>query len=229
MSSKLEPRDGVRPRSRARSGATRGAGAQRYVALLRGINVGGKNLVPMPALQAFFLDEGFVDVATYIQSGNVLFSSPDAVPALEPRLEEALSRAFGFQATVVVRSADALGAVVDAAPAGFGSRPDQHRYDVVFLKAPLTAATAVEGIRAKPGVDRVFAGEGVLYFSRLIARASQSHLTRIVGTPAYRSMTIRNWNTTTRLAALAGAAPTEPTPPRGSADPRRPAGARSRR
>lgn len=203
----------------------------RYVALLRGINVGGKNLVPMPALKAFFLDQGFVDVATYIQSGNVLFSSTDAGPVLEPRLEAALSRAFRFQATVVVRSAGALRAVVESAPAGFGSRPDQHRYDVVFLKAPLTAAIAVEGMSAKPGVDRVFAGEGVVYFSRLIARASQSHLTRIVGTPAYRSMTIRNWNTTTRLAALAAAPDAqEPTPARrGAEHPRRPARAKSRR
>jgi uncharacterized protein (DUF1697 family) len=54
----------------------------------------------------------------------------------------------------------------------------------------------------KPGVDRAVAGDGVLYFSRLIARASQSHLARIVGTPVYRHMTIRNWNTSSRLLGL---------------------------
>jgi hypothetical protein len=66
----------------------------------------------------------------------------------------------------------------------------------------LTAAEAMKGVSAKPGVDQVFAGDGVLYCSRLISKASQSQLTRLVGTPAYRNMTIRNWTTTTKLLDL---------------------------
>ncbi len=57
----------------------------------------------------------------------------------------------------------------------------------------------MKSVSRKPGVDRVFAGDGVLYFSRLISRATQSHLSRVVGTPAYQNMTIRNWNTTAKL------------------------------
>jgi uncharacterized protein (DUF1697 family) len=57
-------------------------------------------------------------------------------------------------------------------------------------------------VSARPGVDRVFAGDGVLYFSRLISRAAQSHLSRVVGAPAYQNMTIRNWNTTVKLFDL---------------------------
>ena len=59
-----------------------------------------------------------------------------------------------------------------------------------------------QAVRVNPAVDRVHTGESVLYFSRLVSKASQSHLSRVVGTPAYRNMTIRNWNTTTRLLDL---------------------------
>jgi uncharacterized protein (DUF1697 family) len=91
---------------------------------------------------------------------------------------------------------------VEKAPSGFGRQPTMYRYDVIFLKDPLTATDALTSVNAKPGVDRVCAGDGVLYFDRLISRAAQSHLSRIVGTPAYRNMTIRNWNTTASLFQL---------------------------
>jgi uncharacterized protein (DUF1697 family) len=174
-----------------------------YVALLRGINVGGTNLIKMPALRACFESQGFGDVATYIQSGNVLFSarSPDQL-ALTHRIEAALSKSFPYRSTVVVRSIDQMKAIVDGAPKGFGRRPAAYRYDVIFLKEPLSVGDAMRSVTAKPGVDRVFSGERVLYFSRLISKASQSHLSRIVTTPAYQYMTIRNWNTTSKLFEL---------------------------
>ena len=92
--------------------------------------------------------------------------------------------------------------VVRRAPKGFGSEPAKYRYDVLFLKPPLTAAAAMKSIKTRDGVDQAFPGSGVLYFSRLIAKATQSQLSRIVGTPIYKSLTIRNWNTTTTLFRL---------------------------
>jgi uncharacterized protein (DUF1697 family) len=179
-----------------------------YVALLRGINVGGKNLIGMPALKACFEAQGLRDVATYIQSGNVLFTTDlSDRRRLTRRIEEALSKTFRCRSRVVVRSLGEMKAIVGGAPKGFGSRPAAYRYDVVFLKAPLTAEEAMKGVTAKPGVDRVFAGDGVLYFSRLTSKASQSHLSRIIGTPAYQNMTIRNWNTTSRLFELMAGMP----------------------
>ena len=171
-----------------------------YVALLRGINVGGSNLIRMAALKACFEAEGFSDVATYIQSGNVLFTASRARQhALTGQIEKALSRTFAYQSRVVVRSFEQMKVTVEKAPKGFGGQPAAYRYDVIFLKDPLTPDEAMKSVRPKPGVDRVFAGDGVLYFSRLVSRAAQSHLSRIVGTPAYQNMTIRNWNTTARL------------------------------
>ena len=174
-----------------------------YVALLRGINVGGKNLIRMPALKACFEDNGFDDVATYIQSGNVLFASSETRnAALTGRIEAMLSESFDYLPTVVVRSRKQMRAIVDGAPKGFGSRPDEYRYDAIFLKEPLTAKKAIGEVPTNPAVDTAHAGTGVLYFSRLIAKATASRLGKIVASPIYPSVTIRNWNTTTKLLSL---------------------------
>ena len=175
----------------------------RYVALLRGINVGGKNLIKMPALKACFEAKGFGNVATYIQSGNVLFVSPETgVAGLTQRVEAMLADAFGYEATVVVRNRTQMRAVVQRAPKGFGAEPGKYRYDVIFLKEPLTAKVAMTSVPTAPGVDEAHAGTGVLYFSRLIEKATQSRLNRIISSPIYPSVTIRNWNTTTRLESM---------------------------
>ena len=174
-----------------------------HVALLRGINVGGKNLIRMPALKACFEANGFGDVATYIQSGNVLFGSSETKAAeLTSRIEAMLGETFGYVATVVVRNRRQMGTIVERAPAGFGSEPARYRYDVIFLKEPLTAKAALKTVPTNPEVDGVHAGTGVLYFSRLISKATRSRLNRIISSPIYPSVTIRNWNTTTRLIGM---------------------------
>lgn len=175
----------------------------RYVALLRGINVGGKNPIRMADLKASFERNGFEDVATYIQSGNVVFAT-DGVSqgALTDRIERMLADAFDLDASVVVRSQRQMRGIVERAPEGFGADPAAYRYDVVFLKPPLTARRAMRSVPTRDGVDRAWAGSGVVYFSRLTSRAAQSYLSRVVSMPIYQSMTIRNWNTTTTLLRM---------------------------
>ena len=174
-----------------------------YVALLRGINVGGRNPIKMPALKDCFEANAFEDVATYIQSGNVLFTSPETrASELTRRIEAMLAEAFGYEATVVVRNRRQIRAVVARAPTGFGAEPTRYRYDVIFLKEPLTAKVAMKSVPTAPGVDEAHAGTGVLYFSRLIAKATQSRLNKIISSPIYPSVTIRNWNTTTKLLRM---------------------------
>jgi uncharacterized protein (DUF1697 family) len=73
----------------------------------------------------------------------------------------------------------------------------------VFVKEPLTTAEVLPQISAKAGVDTVHAGEQAIYFRRLISKVSQSHLSKLVQRPVYKFVTIRNWNTTTRLLAMA--------------------------
>jgi uncharacterized protein (DUF1697 family) len=176
----------------------------RYVALLRGINVGGNNPIPMAGLKACFEENGFGDVRTYIQSGNVVFSSPLSNQGeLTRRVERMIRTTFAhYDASVVLRSRSQMRAIVDRAPKGFGTEPSKYRNDVIFLKPPLTANTALKSVSLKEGVDRGWAANGVLYFSRLTIRATQSRLNRVVSLPIYQQMTIRNWNTTTKLAEL---------------------------
>jgi len=175
----------------------------RYVALLRGINVGGNHLIKMVALKACFEAQGLRDVATYIQSGNVVFTAGASRPdGIARRLEAALAATFDCRTRVMLRTEKEMAAIVARAPKGFGAQPQKYRYDVIFLNPPLTAAAALADVPTRPGVDQARAGSGVLYFSRLISKASQSRLARVVSLPIYKSMTIRNWRTTTTLLQM---------------------------
>ncbi len=175
----------------------------RYLALFRGINVGGKNTIKMNDLKSSFEEMGFINVTTYIQSGNVLFDSNETNQLqLTQQVEKKLSERYNYNSKVVLLTKQALIQIVNAAPQGFGDYPDAFRYDVIFIKQPLTAKEAIMRIKTKEGVDFVTAGEGVLYFSRLSSQSSQSQMTKMIGTAIYKEMTIRNWNTTTKLCEL---------------------------
>jgi len=175
----------------------------RNVALLRGINVGGNNLIRMADLKACFEAHGYGDVVTYIQSGNVVFTARGSGAALTREVEAMLASTFDhYDASVVIRSRTQLRAIVDRAPGGFGEAPDLFRYDVIFLMPPLTARAAIADVPVREGVDTVTAGPGVLYHSRLTSQATKSRLSKIAALPMYRQLTIRNWNTTTKLLAL---------------------------
>ncbi|MBM4427361.1 MAG: DUF1697 domain-containing protein [Chloroflexi bacterium] len=174
-----------------------------YLALLRGINVGGKNIIKMADLKACFEFLEFSDVVTYIQSGNVLFKSAEKDKTkLTNLIEMELSKRFNYAARLVTVTHKELKKTVDTAPRGFGSETEKFHYDVIFLKEPLTPKEAMQSVKVREGVDAAYAGKQALYFSRLISRASQSYLTKTIGTPVYQNMTIRNWNTTTKLLAL---------------------------
>lgn len=176
-----------------------------YLALLRGINVGGKNVIKMSSLRACFENMGFSDVRTYIQSGNVIFHSSISDPrALERTIEQALSKQFKYASRVVVLSRNDLAGIIKQAPKDFGTLPEKFRYDVIFLKKPLTPVKTAKAVETKDGVDALHVGKHALYTSRLIARATQSRLSKLSQTPEYQHMTIRNWNTATKLLALMG-------------------------
>ena len=176
--------------------------AKRYVALLRGINVGGKNPVPMVDLRAAFEAAGYRSVRTYIQTGNVVFESDAPARDLEGAIEAVLEDRFAIPLTVVVRSHQQVRNIVAKAPRGFGSDPGTYYSDTVFLKAPLTAEQAMRVVQLRPEVDQAWPGTGVIYFARLAERRVQSKMSKIVGTAEYQRMTIRNWNTTTTILAL---------------------------
>ncbi len=176
-----------------------------HVALIRGINVGGKNPVPMARLREVLAARGFDSIRTYIQSGNVVLSAPGHGEGdVTAVVEDALREDFGVDTVVVTVTADALRTAVSQAPPGFGEAPDEYLYDVVFLRPHVSPTEVHPLVRLREEVDDCWAGARVLYFRRLEARRTASYLSKILALPAYKDMTIRNWRTTTTLAEMMG-------------------------
>ena len=175
-----------------------------YLILLRGINVGGRNPVPMARLRTLLEDLGYKDVSTYIASGNVLLRSDKTPAAVKAEIEAALPMTFDLHSErldILVLTRDQLHAIIAEKPKGFGEQPETYSSDAIFLIG-IDAAEAMQVFDPRPDVDAVWAGNGVIYSQRLSAQRTKSRLGKIVGTPAYMSMTIRNWNTTTKLLEL---------------------------
>ena len=173
----------------------------RYLVLLRGINVGGRNKVPMAALRELLESRGHTKVSTYIASGNVILSSGQSAAEIKRELEEALPTAFKLDSeliAVLVLTRAQLRAVVRKRPTSFGDKPDMYHSDAVFLIG-IDASKAMQVFDPRPGVDAVWPGKGVIYSQRLSAQRTKSRLGKIVGTPAYKAMTTRSWATTTAL------------------------------
>jgi uncharacterized protein (DUF1697 family) len=175
-----------------------------YLVLLRGINVGGKNKVPMAGLRDLLVELGYSNVATYIASGNVILSSDRPPAEIKRRIEEALPKTFRLDSelvAVLVLTRAQLQHIVDDKPEGFGEHPETYHSDAIFLIG-MDASTAMQVFDPRPGVDSVWPGDGVIYSQRLSSQRTKSRLNKAISTPAYKSMTIRSWATTMSLLKL---------------------------
>ena len=174
----------------------------RYVALLRGINVGGKNIIKMNDLKKCFTQNGFDNVLTYIQSGNVIFNSTETqTEKLESEIENVLSKAFKYNSKVLVRSYPQIKKVLSQVPPEWKTRNDLRCY-VAFIKEPLTPRKALKEVNIKEGIDSVKAGIGVLYLTTLLSGLTKSGINKIASKKIYQDITIRNYNTTQKIASL---------------------------
>lgn len=172
-----------------------------YIILIRGINVGGKNKVLMANLRECLAQLGFANVSTYIASGNVILASDKHADEIREQIENALVDNFDLDDEIVrvlVLTRAQFQAVIDHKPEGFGEQPKKYHSDVVFLMG-IDATRAMSVFKPREGVDQVWSGDGVIYSQRLSSQRTKSRFSRIVGTPEYKSMTIRNWNTTMKL------------------------------
>lgn len=175
-----------------------------YVVLIRGINVGGKNKVPMAELRGNLQELGFPDVSTYIASGNVILKSDKDAVRVKAAIEDMLPKSFKLDSAlikVLVLTHHQLQAVIDNKPKGFGEQPDVYHSDAIFL-IDVAATEVMPIINPREGVDSVWQGDGLVYSQRLSAQRTKSRLSKIAMSPLYKSMTIRNWNTTTKLLEL---------------------------
>ncbi|HUB93617.1 MAG TPA: DUF1697 domain-containing protein [Verrucomicrobiae bacterium] len=174
-----------------------------YIALLRGVNVGGKAMVSMVALKACFEQLGFTHVMTYINSGNVIFNSTDvSTDTLARRIEASLDQTFDPGIRVLVKTNDELQALAAAIPSSWVNNADM-RCDIMFLWREIDKPTIVNELPIKPDIEDVRYLPGAALWRIDRPQITKSRMTRIIGTPLYKQITIRNANTVRKLASLA--------------------------
>lgn len=173
------------------------------MALLRGINVGGNRRVEMKRLKATFEGAGFDNVRTYINSGNVIFEAgDDATPAaLRTTVETAIEDDFGFPVTVLLRDERTIHAVVSALPDAWVNDASS-KCDVMFLGDDHDSVDVMAGLTIKPEIDHVKAAPGAIIWHVDRPYVTRSGMFKLIGTPLYAQMTVRNCNTVRKLADL---------------------------
>ncbi len=174
--------------------------ASTHVALLRGVNVGGKNCVPMKDLAEIFAKAGCTGVRTYIQSGNVLFrATPAATEALPTRITAQIANRFGFQIPVVLRTAEQLAAAIENNP--FREIPQEalHLYFLAGVPDAVRAAQ-LDPDRSKPDTFIVQGREIYLHLPNGIGRSKLTNA--YFDSKLATTSTARNWRTVLKLLEL---------------------------
>jgi uncharacterized protein (DUF1697 family) len=174
----------------------------RYVALLRGINVGGKTLIKMKDLQGCIEELGFDDVSTYIASGNVLFESDKRDTArLQTKIERAIEQRFRLPVKVVVLDRAAYARIVKAIPASWVDNASVSA-NVAFVRRGTDAKQVARELRPDPAVEEVKAIKGAILWATRRNALSRSVVRKLIGGSAYKELTVRNLNTTLKLQEL---------------------------
>lgn len=177
----------------------------KYIALLRGINVGGNNKVSMAQLKDSFMSLGFKNVITYINSGNIIFDTnrTDSVKLVEA-CEAVIKKDFGFPVICSIISADDLHKAVANAPAWW-DKQDDDKHNAIFVIPPATSKEIMDQVgEAKPEYEKVDSYGSVIFWTAPVKTFGRTRYSTIVGTAAYKSITIRNANTVRKLVALSG-------------------------
>jgi len=173
-----------------------------FIALLRGINVGGKNKVDMKQLKLAFTEAGFADVRTYINSGNVIFISNKAAADVKKDCEAVILESFGINIAVAVITADELTDALNHAPEWWGKSADE-KHNAIFVIAPATAKEVCDEVgEIKPEHERCAHYGSVIFWSAPKETFSHTRWSAISKRTTYQKITIRNSNTAYRLLEL---------------------------
>lgn len=174
----------------------------KYIALLRGINVGGKNKVEMKKLKAVFVKAGFSNVSTYINSGNLIFDSQEEdINKLLGVIKVILRKNFPFAIQLVIRDSINITKLVKAIPQDWQNN-DEQRTDVLFLWDDYDNKKSLGLIKQTPGVDNVIYIKGAIVWNLKRLEINRSGMKKFIGTELYKNMTGRNINTVRKLAEI---------------------------
>ena len=177
--------------------------SSRYLALLRGINVGGKNVIRKEDLKQCFEDMGFCNVRTYIQSGNILFVSETATAGeLTELVEQGLSKRFSYDAQAIVLSHRKYKSAVNAAPPNWG-KDESCKHNALFTLKGFTPKKVLSQLSPpKVAIETVTTGLGVIFWSLSKQQQTKTTYMKLTKEPAYQQVTIRNHNTTLKLLEM---------------------------
>ena len=175
---------------------------QKYVALLRGINVGGNNKVEMSVLKKIFEELGFSEVRTYINSGNVIFTTEkNNSEEIINAIETAIHKKFKFSVRVVIRDAKNIQRLCKEIPSHWTNDTEQ-KTDVLFLWDDYDTKNTLTIIAKNPVVDTLLYSKGTIVWNVKRKNYKASGMRKFIGTPIYKNMTARNINTLRKLADL---------------------------
>lgn len=172
----------------------------KYAMLLRGINVGGQRRVEMARLKQLLTTMGYSDVATYINSGNIIFTSPKA--PRESHISDAVRDEFGFEVPMLILPAQDIIAIAKAIPNDWANNHTEQKSDVLYLFDDVNSPDIIDRIRPR------FDFEDVRYVNHAILshiaheNRTKSCLLKLMGTDLYKQMTIRNVTTARKLAEM---------------------------
>jgi uncharacterized protein (DUF1697 family) len=173
-----------------------------FVALLRGVNVGGNNMINMGALKESFREMGFVRVQSYINSGNIIFASKETdARKLEKKIEQMLSKDYELGSKVVVRSVAEMEQLVDSLPPSWGE-DTRSRYNVIFLRHTIDSEDILAEMPFQKDVEQLFYRPGTVLWSAEVSEITRSNMAKLSSRKMFQDMTVRNLNTTRKLCAL---------------------------
>ena len=173
-----------------------------YVALLRGVNVGGNNMISMAALKESFTGLGFERVQSYINSGNLIFATKEGdARKLEKKIEQMLVRDYELGSKVVVRSLPEMEQLVESLPSSWND-DGESRYNVMFLRHTIDSEGILTEVACNDEVEEISYRPGTLLWSAQVSGISRSKMAKLSSKKMFQEMTVRNLNTTKKLCAL---------------------------
>ena len=179
------------------------SGLNVFVALLRGVNVGGSNMISMNSLKESFETMGFTQVTTYINSGNIVFKTKEGdARKLEKKIEQMLSKDYELGSKVVVRNLCEMEQLVKSLPPGWNGGDNSWRYNVMFLRHSIDSEKILEDLPVKDDVDHLTYRPGALLWSAQVNELSKSYMAKLSSKKIFQDMTVRNLNTTKKLYEL---------------------------
>ena len=173
-----------------------------FVALLRGVNVGGNNMISMSSLKESFEKLGFTQVTTYINSGNLVFKAKETdARKLESKIEKMLSKNYQLASKVVIRSLAEMAKLVKGLPSSW-SGDSRWRYNVIFLRHTIDSEEILEQLPPKGEIEQILYRPGAVLWSAQVSELTRTSMVKLSSKKIFQDMTVRNLNTTKKLYDL---------------------------